>query len=65
MTQDGETLAPGFLEKVAHIQQEQRGFPDTVRVEAVAAADGLDGWPALWALSDVIAAWQRAQRARK
>jgi len=54
-----------FLEKVAAIQQKQRGFPDSVRVEAVASADGLDGWPALWAISDVISAWQRAQRGRK
>lgn len=60
-----ETLAPGLLEKVAHIQQERCGFPDSVRDAAVAAADGLDGWAALWALSDVIAAWQRTQRARK
>ena len=62
---DDKDFAPGFLERVCDLQQGQRGFPDSVRVAALAATEGLTEWNAIWAMSDVIEAWQRAQRNHK
>jgi hypothetical protein len=62
---DDKDFAPGFLERVCDLQQGQRGFPDSVRDAALAATQGLTEWNAIWAMSDVIEAWQRAQRNHK